>query len=179
MTLDASAGQAVITLRMVLDDLPVQGEEVKKPSQQGSRNGPSRTRRREKRAAARLVAAENAAAEVSPEEAELLVLAEEAELSTKAEEAKEEKVKRVPVADKETNTENVEDDTAEEADVPDMELEDEVCTDESYGELKNKNPCRSPPPTPGLETAAPPPTSSRGLGGIDYYTTMYDEEDYG
>ena len=80
------------------------------------------------------------------------------------------------MADKAINTENVvEDNTAEEANVPDMELEDEVCRDESYGEMKEKN----PPSTPGIETVASPPPSSRGLGGIDYYTTTYDEEDYG
>ena len=127
--------------------------------------------------AARLVAAENAVAEVSPEEAELLVLAEKAELSTIAEEAKEGEVSSVHVTDKATNTDNAENDTSEKATVPDMELEDEVCTDESYSEVNKKIPCRSLQPTPRVESEAPP--SSRGLGGIDYYTKTYDEEDYG
>ena len=60
-----------------------------------------------------------------------------------------------------------------------MELEDEVCTDESYHEMNKTNPGRSLPPTPRRERVAPPPSSSRGLGGIDYFTKTYDEEDYG
>ena len=82
LTLNASAGQAIINLFVVLDDLPVKSK-VKQPHHYQSRNGPSRLRRREKRAAVRLAYAENAAAEVSPEEVDLFVLAEEAVHSTK------------------------------------------------------------------------------------------------
>ena len=56
--------------------------------------------------------------------------------------------------------------TAEEAPVPTSELKDELCSDDIYLETKVDLPPVAPPP---------PPSRSRGLGGVDYYLLTYDD----
>ena len=88
MTIKSSAGKAEIALRVVLDNLPEEGQFDHHQKQETSRNGPYRVRRRLRQAADRLDAAEKAATEMSPEESFVLKLAKNAEQeNAKAEEA--------------------------------------------------------------------------------------------
>ena len=67
--------------------------------------------------------------------------------------------------------------TAEEAQIVSTNLKDEFCSDAAYCETDDKNLSSSTPPSTRL-ASAPPPSPSRGLGGIDYYTRTYDDDDY-
>ena len=83
LTLSSNAGKAVGNLRV---DLGVLGHQPHHPSQR-TRNGPSKQRRRKRRATARQAAAEQAEATLSVEERDVLKEAEEAEAKLVAEKA--------------------------------------------------------------------------------------------
>ena len=51
---------------------------------------------------------------------------------------------------------------------------DEFCSNASYNEERKEPTPSAPPPT---TFRSPPPSTPRGLGGIDYYNKTYDEDD--
>ena len=92
------------------------------------RRGPSRARRREKRAADHKQAADKANAEVSPEENVSLKLAEEAEVHTRTEQSREDTAQ----VDKATSDSGHENSDAQKDLVKDLTVADEICPDEEY-----------------------------------------------
>ena len=174
LTLKSDAGRAFVTLSVDL------GHVLSEPGLQQlrPRNGPARQRRREKRAADRQVKIAAEEATLSAEQA-----SEESEEHKSTENVDVEKVKATSnatdivektVEDCEfvETTEDMEV-TAEEASVLVKEPKDEMCPDEPYTEPTNEHPI----PTP-IPSSARPPSSFRGLGGVDYYTISYDDPSY-
>ena len=82
LTFTSKAGKAIVNLSVELGSLhppaPIQRNQPPRNFPHHPRNGPSHQRRRQKRAEARRVTAEEATHELSNEEAEILELAEEA-----------------------------------------------------------------------------------------------------
>ena len=77
MTISSDAGKASLNLCVDLGVLPEEGLQHPHHPHKRSRNGPTRHRRREKRAAARVVHAEEAEAALTLEEKEILEMDEE------------------------------------------------------------------------------------------------------
>ena len=164
LTFKSEAGRASVTLALDLghvlsglDQLP----------QGGHRNGPARQRRREKRAAARAAAEE---VEVKGKEPAEKV---EEEPNSAAEEANRiepaAKANEIGLIDDKKDTEEVD----LKGSVDDLVV-DEFCSNASYNEERKEPTPSAPPPT---TFRSPPPSTPRGLGGIDYYNKTYDEDD--
>ena len=118
LTFESKAGKVIIKFDVDLGRLPVVPQYSSQPPsyRPRTRNGPSYQRRREKRAEARVKAAEEAARDLSAEEAEVLHLAEEAFKHVDSD-AKE----RAEEAPKDTTKPGIIDN-----------LSDEVCPDKEY-----------------------------------------------
>ena len=165
LNLSSNAGKASLNLRV---DLGALHDGPHHPPDH-SRNGPSRQRRREKRAAARVVDAEEAVAALSVEEREVLDIAEKAKSSVQQANVPEEGSKEVEV-------EKVENVNPMETKASAREVVDEVCMDSEYESGKPEDPNAKPN---SVEVPAnhpkPPPVRDRSLGGIDYYTATYED----
>ena len=175
LTLKSESGRAVISLCVDLGHVLSRPDPPKQP-----RNGPSRQRRREKRAAVRKLAVEKTKADA--EEAPEKVLT----INTTEEEAKDtfqEKAEQAFLNHFEINAEEalaiatVE--TAEEAIATSKVPKDEFCNDETYQKPAETNSTNgmsaTSTPASSSNAATRPSTSFRGLGGVDYYTLTYDD----
>ena len=181
LTIKSEAGRAVITLSVDL------GHVLSEPGHHQSsghhplrpRNGPSRQRRREKRAAAReqqeAVAVEEA--EKESKESESAVNVDQKDVETNTNDSVE-KTDFAFVAEEVTaNTDDEEKKDTEEVDLKgsvDDLVVDEFCSNASYNDERKEPTPSAPPPT---TFRSPPPSTPRGLGGIDYYNKTYDEDD--
>ena len=129
-----------------------------------SRNGPSRQRRREKRAAARVADAEEAVAALSVEEREVLEIAEETVSKSPVQES------NVPgKGSEEAEIEKVEVVNPMATKASAVEVVDEVCTNSEYESRTPEDPNAKPN---SVEVPAkhpkPPPVRDRSRGGIKY-----------
>ena len=176
LTLKSEAGRAVISLSVDLGH--VLSEHGLRNSQ--PRNGPARQRRREKRAEVRKVAAEKAvsSAEEAKEKEESNQTIDKVVKSSSIEPTAVDKVvvkqteKTEVKAEEAKNLEGKEgEETAGKASTPVNDIQDEFCSDLSYAKENQANPMVPPLSTNAGRT----PTSSRGLGGFDYYTLTYDD----
>ena len=159
---DSKAGKATVNLQVGLGEaLPVRT------------SGPSRIRRRQRRADARRTAEEASAEEATAEEAKIAnVAAVEAstngdgvEPTIPAEEAgKVSNEVHIKVPEKVTRPGKVTEATAEEATVT-IHVIDEICSNEMY----------KTSPTPSPSAASAPPSTTRRPGGFDYWTLTYDD----
>jgi hypothetical protein len=163
LTLSFKAGKAVLNLRVGLGDVS-QDAHLHHPPQKHSRNGPAQQRRRERWAAARQVAAEEAEAVLSLVEKDVLEMADTAKNKQVAEQAK--------------AAAKVKDDTEEVSVVTVLkkkveEITDEVVPDSEYGSM---TPSKGEPQTESNPVEEHPPRlRDRSLGGIDYYWISYDD----
>ena len=130
------------------------------------RNGPSRQRRRERRAAARHE--QTAAEEVAISDVKALKDSS-ASKSTEEVEKIDASTSTTDVVEKATEAEDSVERTkedkeisAEEATILVKEPKDEVCQDDNYTE-------------PTKNIPKPTPSTFRGLGGVDYYTLTYED----
>ena len=137
--------------------------------------GPSRLRRRERRAEARRLAGADNAEEVTAKEAiiEEPIAAEAEDDKNEAENVKvyelllkviEVRVPAEEAATKEIEVDNVSRDIAGKALARNLEVNDELCSNQMYTQAKQ---------TPTTSPSAPPLTS-RKVGGFDYWTLTYD-----
>jgi hypothetical protein len=138
-----------------------------------TRNGPSQQRRRERQAAARLAAGEQAKVTLSLEEKDVLKKSEKAETEFVTEKVIQRadakvagKVINIVTIEEVKDTEQVvQDEGVDRANI----VHDEVCSNASYSEGKST---ASPSPS-----ALPPPRPSRGLGSFDYYLLKFEDFD--
>jgi hypothetical protein len=161
LRIDSKAGQATINLEVGLGQAP-------QPEQHPiCKYGPSRLRRRERRADARKLAEE-----VTEDTAEQAATSNTSEKTTStAEEAEELRVEKAQAeADKVKAVETTEVPAKDASE----KVDDEFCSNESFGE--GHSPTTKPTPTPSsAAAAAPTPSSRRGLGGVDYYLLSYED----
>ena len=164
LTISSDAGKASLNLCVDLGVLPEEGLQHPHHPHKRSRNGPTRHRRREKRAAARVVHAEEAEAALTLEEKEILEMAEEAAMEP-----------IVPVKDsKEIENEKVvqaENINTKVTSTSATEVVDEVCSDLEYKEDDDK----AIPKTVEVSAKLPKPPPDRSLGGRKYYTLTFDD----
>ena len=170
LNLSSNAGKASLNLRV---DLGALHDGPHHPPNH-SRNGPSRQRRREKRAAARVVDAEEAVAALSVEEREVLEIAEEVVSKSPVQES------NVPgKGSEEAAIEKVEVVKPTATKASEAEVVDEVCTDSEYG---SRTPQEDPNAKHNLvevpfKHPKPPPVRDRSCGGIKYYRITYEDTD--
>ena len=135
LNFSSNAGKVSVILRV---DLGVLEEGTHRPPNL-SRNGPARQRRRERRAAARSVNAEEAEAALSAEEREVLGMAARA--------GSQSPVQQVNVPEKgskDAETEKAQDVTAKATKASAIEVADEVCKDSEYDSRTNDEPDAEP-----------------------------------
>ena len=131
--------------------------------QNHSRNGPAQQRRRERQAADRHAAAEEAEAVLPREEREVLEMTDIAKQA--AEQAKDVRETQ------DDETEKVA--TIKEAHKKIEEIIDEFVPNSEY---ESSNHSKDDPPNESNPVKEnPPPVRDRTLGGIDYYTLSYDD----
>jgi hypothetical protein len=140
-----------------------------------SRNGPSRQRRREKRAAARVADAEEAVAALSVEEREVLEIAEETVSKSPV------KASNVPgKGSEEAAIEKVEVVKPTATKASEAEVVDEVCTDSEYESRTPQKDTEDPSAKHNLvevqfKHPKPPPVRDWSCGGIKYYRITYED----
>ena len=173
LNLSSCAGKASLNLRVDLGAL--QDGPHHPPNH--SRNGPSRQRRREKRAAARVADAEEAVAALSVEEREVLEIAEETVSNSTVQES------NVPgKGSEEAAIEKVEVVKPTATKASEAEVVDEVCTDSEYGSRTPQEDPEDPNAKHNLvevpfKHPKPPPVRDRSCGGIKYYRITYEDTD--
>ena len=162
LRIDSKAGKATINLEVGLGQAP-------QPEQHPiCKYGPSRLRRRERRADARKLAEEVN----TKDTAEQAATSNTSEKTTStAEEAEE---LRVEKAQAEADRVKAVEATEVPAKDASAKVDDEFCSNESFGEGHSPTTIH-PNPTPSSAAAAPTPSSRRGLGGVDYYLLTYDD----
>ena len=140
---------------MDLGVLPEEGVHHPQHPRNHSRNGLARQHRREKRAAARRVQAEQAEAALTVEEKQVLEMAERAATNSHVQES------TVPAKAAEGFEEIV----------------DEVCSDSVYESRLPDDTEADPKPekVTSISLKPPPVRGERSLGGIDYYTLTYED----
>ena len=175
LTLCSDTGKVSLNLSVDLGVLPEEGVQHPQHPRNQSRNGPARQRRREKRAAARRVQAEQAEAALSVEEKEVLDMAERAATDSRVQEST-----LPPKAVEGFEGEKVDIEEAIDkmaAESSNTEIVDELCSDSVYESRLPVDPEAEPKPEKESTKSQKPPLvrGERSLGGIDYYTLTYED----
>ena len=172
LTLKSESGRAVISLCVDLGHVLSRPDLPKQP-----RNGPSRQRHCENRAAVRQLAVEKTKADAE-EAPEKVNTTEEEAKDTFQEKAEQAFLNHFEInAEEALAIETVE--TAEEAIATSKVPKDEFCNDETYQKPAETNSTNgmsaTSTPASSSNAATRPSTPFRGLGGVDYYTLTYDD----